>query len=184
MPSHTPRILALPRTTTDQELAALADDIARECAAKPKPRVAAATVWVHARRRSACEEVVTRLKAMVDERLDHAAGVAPPAPPAAPREGFSDVETAAIAYGLRKDTLAERLRYVRWRRLYGWAFWDGHSWQLPVAAYDLILRNAFLSQQPAEEPGAHVRLLPSWCERVDGEGIPRPVARAEEETRP
>jgi hypothetical protein len=172
MPSHTPRILALPRTPTDLEFAALADEIAGDCAAKQKPRVAAATIWVHARRREAPEHVVSRLAAMVAERLERT-DAASTQPSPIPQEGFADVATAAVAYGLRAPTLAERLRYVRWRRLYGWPHWDGHSWKLPVTAYDPHLRNAYLAQQPAEEPAAHVRMLPPWCERVDGEGIPR-----------
>ena len=172
MPSHTPRILALSTNATDEELTALADDIAHDCAARRKPRVAAATVWVHARRQKAPESTVSRLAAMVAERL-MLADPARPKSASIPQESFADVATAAVAYGLRERTLAERLRYVRWRRLYGWPHWDGHSWKLPVTAYDPLLRNAYLAQQPAEEPAAHVRMLPTWCERVDGEGIPR-----------
>jgi hypothetical protein len=109
---------------------------------------------------------------MVAERLEHSES-APPKSLTIPQESFADVATAAVAYGLRERTLAERLRYVRWRRLYGWPHWDGHCWKLPVTAYDPLLRNAYLAQQPAEEPAAHVRMLPAWCERVDGEGTLR-----------
>jgi hypothetical protein len=87
------------------------------------------------------------------------------------RECFTDIDTAAAAYGLLPKTLAGRLHFVRWRRLYGWAFWDGHCWNLPIAAFDPVARGDFLARQPADEPAAHVRMLPSWCEKVDGAGV-------------
>jgi hypothetical protein len=171
MPSHTSRILALPNPPTEQELETVAVAIARDCAARRKPRVATATIWVHARRQKAPPATVSRLEGLVADRLNGEAAGLVRTEPTPVRGAFVHVEVAAAAYGLPAKTLALRLRFVRWRRLYGWAFWDGHRWQLPAAALDAMERASFLARQPVDEPEAHVRMLPPWCERTEGAGI-------------
>jgi hypothetical protein len=171
MPSHTSRILALPKAPTEQELETVAIAVAHDCAARSKPRVAAATIWVHARRRDAPLATVSRLEELVADRLNGGAAVLVRNEPAPVRGAFLHVEVAAVAYGLPAKTLAARLRRVSWRRLYGWPFWDGHRWQLPAPALDATERASFLARQPVDEPEAHVRMLPPWCERTEGAGL-------------
>jgi hypothetical protein len=66
---------------------------------------------------------------------------------------------------LGPQTLLERLREPRFRRLYGWPWWDGHQWSFSPDALDPARRAQHLSMLPDLEPTAHVAMLPPWCER-------------------
>jgi hypothetical protein len=66
------------------------------------------------------------------------------------------------------------VKLVRFRRLYGWPFWDGHQWWFSFEAIDSATRTAHVAQLPVAEPVAFREMLPPWCERDESHEAGKP----------
>ncbi len=133
------RLAALPEDPTASDLRPLAEDVSLRCRAARSPRKSVAAVLRHIRPKlpattaSVLEECVW---AAFDATADDV--VEPPREDAS-QEPWPGIATVSHARGVSARTLAEQLRLVRYRHLYGWPWWDGHRWCFNPAIIDPML---------------------------------------------
>ncbi len=96
--------------------------------------------------------------ALIQERAPE---IIRPAPEAT--ADWMTLEEAAKELKLSARTLKARLQDHRYRRMYGWPWWDGHCWRFAGPAMRAATRSQFLASLPIDEPQAD--LLPDWCTR-------------------
>lgn len=160
-------LAALPQNPTDADLAPAAAELASACRERAQPRKSLA-LYLRNAADAAPAGVLQSLSANVIELLERGAAEPAAAPPRITGP-WADISEAAAALRTRRQTLLDRVKLVRYRRLYGWVFWDGHQWWFPVAALDSTTRAAYMATLPSKEPPAHVAMLPDWCEREPAE---------------
>jgi hypothetical protein len=160
------RLAALPARPSADDLAPIADELARACRSRAQPRKSLA---LHLRNaKGAASPAVLRAVAdLVVESLDRTAG-SPVAISPVVNGAWIDVSEAARILGLQRPTLTDRLKLPEYRLLYGWPFWDGHQWWFSSVALAPDTRVEFLARMPKQEPAAHVVILPPWCVRQAG----------------
>jgi DNA-binding protein Fis len=168
MSSLTKRLASVRDRATDATLLPFAEEIAAACMTRRLPKTCAAAHMRHARK-SLKTAGSKRLSELVTQEMTRANANRPllvvVSPYCQPREG-------AALLGINERTLLERLKQNRWRQFYGWAHFDGHHWMIPRAAIAPETRAAFLISQPAEEPDAHVAMLPLGCDGKTLHGMP------------
>lgn len=159
------RLTGLPEDASASDLQPLASELVQRCSAEKYPRKSVSAFLRHARLHvpEPTMSVFTGLAeaALEDESEDSSS----PAPVVA--EPFLGIGEAARRLNVSVKTLAARLREVRYRRLYGWPWWDGHQWSFAPAAVDPVARPSFMATLPEHEAAAHVAMLPPWCERSE-----------------
>ena len=163
-PSKVRSLLAvLPKHPSADDLAPVAEELARMCQQRAQPRKSLA---MHLRNAKAAAPaaVVRDVSERVIELLDHSASIAP-VPTSAVTGAWVDISEAARVLGLQRATLTERLKAPEYRYLYGWPYWDRHRWWFSTSALDPASRVEFLARLPKREPDAHVAMLPPWCAR-------------------
>lgn len=163
LPDFRARLAAVPEDATPADLAPLAAELAMRCSAERYPRksVAAALRHAHSLAPEATVEALRKAVESVIEEQDGENDV----PVAEVSEPFLGIAEAARRLNLSVKTLTERLREVRYRRLYGWPWWDGHQWNFSPAPLDPTGRATYMASLPLEEPAAHTVMLPPWCAR-------------------
>lgn len=167
LPDFHERLAALPEDPTPADLQPLADLVAERCGAERYPAKSVAAVFRHACG-AAPSTTLSALRQLVDsalateERADQA--VRP-----ARVEGFIGIAEAARRQGISVKVMADRLKEVKYRYLYGWPWWDGHQWWASPAAFDPMQRAVYMAALPETEPAAHVAMLPPWCARAGKE---------------
>lgn len=165
VPDFKDRLSALPEDVTTAELEPLARELADRCSAESYPKKSIAAVLRHARK-VAPDTTVEAIRELAETALAEREGEEETnSPPLA--ETFVGIGEAARRLQISVKTLADRLREVRYRRLYGWPWWDGHQWNFSPVALDTARRAAHAATLPWDEPAAHVALLPSWCQKTD-----------------
>jgi hypothetical protein len=158
------RLADLPVDVTPADLQPLAIELVERCSVEAYPKMSVAAVLRHARR-VAPEATVSILSELVDALQVEQEEAEPPA--AAPVvEGFIGLGEASRRLKVSPKVLKERLREVKFRRLYGWPWWDGHQWWFSPAALDSMQRAAHMEHLPYNEPAAYLDMLPPWCERA------------------
>ena len=169
LPDLKDRLAALPDDPTASDLQPLAEEIASRCRVEPYPRKSVAAVLRHARP-ALSETTAATLEECVWSALD---GAAKENVEQKRKEGSSQpwpgLVTVSKARGISAEALAGQLRIVRYRRLYGWPWWDGHRWSFNPAIIDPMLCARYMADLPDDEPAAHVAMLPEWCLRADSE---------------
>ncbi len=157
------RLGTLRKNPSRAELQPFADEITRVSATKRLPATSAAAHLRHAR--SVLSDVAfDRLRELVLEAMSKAI---PTRPATVMDSPYCLPAEAAAILGINTRTLLERLKHRDWRRLYGWACFDGHHWQLPRDALMPATRATFLAAQPPEEPAAHVAMLKTGIAHVN-----------------
>jgi hypothetical protein len=135
------------------------------CRTRQSPKKALAVTLQHLGNDGVSPRVLSLLRELVQSRLA-VRRRSEPARQVDPPGRWLTLEAAAALLDLHPNTLAERLRTVRYRRLYGWPIWDGHRWQLATAALDPGTAAVHLAGIPRDEPPAIQLMLPEWCERA------------------
>ena len=159
-----PLLQQLPSQPAPSDCNQIVELIVEACRTRTQPKKALAVTLRHIKAHMTAE--VHRLVSnLVSERLD-VPRLPTPAPVAIPTGRWLSLRAAAAVLELHPNSLAERLRTVRYRRLYGWPIWDGHQWRLAAAAIDPATAAACLATLPADEPLAIGLMLPDWCERT------------------
>ena len=154
------RIRGLAQDADQREIESVAQAIADRCRSAPRPLKSLGAVLRHQR---------AILPAELFERLETSATSAlravttEPALACAIAHPFIGIGEAARRLGVSAKTLAERLRDPRYRRLYGWPWWDGHQWFFSPDALDPAERAKHIAALPEREPAAHAAMLPVWC---------------------
>jgi len=163
------RLAALPKDPTASELRPLAEEIASRCRAARCPRKSVAAVLRHIRPKLP-DATGSALEECVWEAFDSTAtaGVKPQSEGES-HQRWPGIATVSYARGVSARTLAEQLRFVRYRHLYGWPWWDGHRWCFNPAIIDPMLCARYMAELPDEEPAPYLAMLPEWCHRVDPE---------------
>ena len=159
------RLTALPEDAAISDLQPLAAELVQRCSAESYPRKSVSAFLRHARPHVA-EPAMSVFAGLAEAALEDEQE-APTSPAPAIAEPFLGIGEAARRLNVSVKTMAERLREVRYRRLYGWPWWDGHQWSFSPAAVDPVARPGFMATLPENEPAAHVAMLPSWCERAE-----------------
>jgi hypothetical protein len=162
-PSLRPRLAALPDHPTADELKPIARELARSCAAEQYPQKSLSATLRHLRP-LVTDATLSALTELARTELSDSSPASHATPPQ-PAEGFIGLAEASRRVNLAPTTLLERLREPRFRRLYGWPWWDGHQWTFSPDAVDPARRAQHLATLPDHEPSAHVDMLPPWCER-------------------
>lgn len=108
--------------------------------------------------------VATRLSATVTEHFRQARR-------RADREarGKSDhvpLRAGAAMLGEDPADLLAKLIDPAQRRLYGWPYWSGTTFMLPILVCRAATRAAFLAGIPSGEPLPIAETLPAWCRRA------------------
>lgn len=154
-------LTALPKSPSTADLGPVVEELASACSERRQWRKSLALYMRNAKdvAPARVREEITRC---VTEVLDSGALIKPT--PTRPITGaLVDISEAAMALGLRRETLTERVKQPQYRYLYGWPFWDGHQWWFSTPAIDPATRAEFLTRLPKHEPDAHVAMLPTWC---------------------
>lgn len=165
LPDFRARLADLPDDPTAADLQPLAIELVERCSAEAYPKMSIAAALRHARK-AAPESTVSLLAELVDA-IQAEQENTEPSPPAPVVEGFLRLGEASRRLKVSAKMLKERLREVRFRRLYGWPWWDGHQWWFSPAALDPMERAANMASLPYDEPAAYLAMLPPWCERVE-----------------
>lgn len=166
LPDFRTRLAKVSENPSTADLQPFADELAQRCAAERYPLKSVAAVLRHARA-VVPEATVSLLSELVQHALTDSRGEVPHEEP--PLEPFLGIGEASRRLAISPKTLHERLREVRYRRLYGWAWWDGHQWCFSPAAIDPLLRAQYMAALPDTEPNAHAAMLPPWCDRHPAE---------------
>jgi hypothetical protein len=162
-PSLRSRLADLPDNPTAAELKPIARGLARSCAAERYPQKSLAATLRHLRP-LVTDSMLATLGEIARTELEDSSPASHSTPPQL-AEGFIGLAEASRRLNLAPNTLLERLREPRFRKLYGWPWWDGHQWTFSPDAVDPALRAQHLATLPDHEPSAHVDMLPPWCER-------------------
>lgn len=159
-----PLLQQLPSQPTAADCERIIDRVVEVCRTRPQPRKALAVTLRHLRT-DMSPHLDRLLSGLVSERL---AGAGRPASTEgqSPAGRWLTLHEAAAVLELHPNTLAERLRAQRYRRLYGWPIWDGHQWRFAAVAIDSATAAACLATLPTDEPLAIELMLPDWCERA------------------
>jgi hypothetical protein len=159
------RLAELPDDATPADLQSLATELVERCSAEAYPKMSIAAALRHARRDTP-RSTIALLSGLVEGLLaEQEENKEPAAAPAV--EGFIGLGEASRRLKISAKSLKERLREVKFRRLYGWPWWDGHQWWFSPAALDPIQRAAYMAQLPFDEPATHQDMLPPWCQRAE-----------------
>ena len=159
------RLQNLGERATTEDLEDLAEEVASRCRQAAYPTKSAAAAMLHIKK-VLPDESAHVLEGLVGRSLARVRNVETAEPPAM-SPGFVGLGEAARRLGLSVQTLAGRLRYTAYRRLYGWPWWDRHQWHFSPQALDPACRASFLAALPEQEPEPQVAMLPEWC---DAEG--------------
>jgi hypothetical protein len=164
-----PRIQELLEHPSRSECEPIAEQIVVACRTRQNPKKALAVTLRHLKG-DLSTHALELIAGLVQEQLgtDRRPRVAAPVRPTGT---WLTLQGAAATLDLHPNTLAERLRAVRYRRLYGWPVWDGHQWRIATDAVDPATAATYLATAPSDEPLAIELMLPEWCERS-----PRPPA--------
>lgn len=164
LPDFRARLADLPDDVTAADLQPLAIELVQRCSAEAYPKMSIAAVLRHARKDApAC---TVSLLAELVEAVQAEQEDTEPTASAPVVEGFVGLGEASRRLKVSPAKLKERLREVKFRRLYGWPWWDGHQWSFSPAALDPVDRAATMATLPYDEPAAYLALLPDWCERA------------------
>jgi hypothetical protein len=165
LPDFRARLAALPDDTTTSDLHPLATELVARCSAESYPKKSISAALRHARA-VAPESIILLLAELVEAvQAEQETAEQPAALP--PVEAFVGLGEASRRLKVSAQVLKERLREVKFRRLYGWPWWDGHQWWFSAAALDPMQRAVHMATLPHDEPPAHVAMLPPWCERTE-----------------
>lgn len=156
--------------TDEKAISGAAIAVARQAAAAPSSgRKSLALLRRHALAKAVRVDVVDQVIAMAEAEFERlmreatsAGGAEVPAVP------WFTVEATADALGESVARIRTWLRSVDGRRRLGWPWWDGHQWRIPEPAVNPMTRPAYMATLPDEEPPAHARTLPRWCETMSG----------------
>lgn len=154
-------------TASDTLLAPAADTLAQACRERDQPKKSLAS-FVRSAKADVPAQMLDRIHELTIERIDRMV-FETPKPARLPTGTWIDIADAARILNLQRGTLTDRLKQRKYRHLYGWPFWDGHQWWFSSSAVDPATRAEFLATLPAQEPMAHVVMLPEWCERNGSE---------------
>lgn len=83
-----------------------------------------------------------------------------PLPALTPLASWLTVEQTAEMLRKNVRTIRSWLETTEGRRMLGWPFFDGASWQIPEPAINPATRAAYMAEMPIEEPLAHRATLP------------------------
>ena len=154
------RIRGLAEEASHHDIEPVAHAIADRCRSALHPLKSLGAVLRH-QRGFVSDELLNRLGASAASAIRADAIVSAVTHPTA--LPFIGIGEAARRLGVSAKSLAERLRDPRYRRLYGWPWWDGHQWFFSPAALDPAERSKHLDDLPYREPAAHAAMLPAWC---------------------
>ena len=163
-PPHLAALYDLPRRPSEQQIAAAAEQLVAH-ALRSKVRVPTKSIGAVLRSHRGPEaanlspSVVASLTAIASRLLPPT--VAPPEPV---REHLP-LRAAAKYLDEKADGLRARLADPSQRRLYGWPYWDGEDFRLPLTALRAESRAVYLAALPEREPDAIAATLPTWCRR-------------------
>lgn len=166
LPDFRTRLADLPDDVTAADLQPLAIELVERCSVESYPKMSIAAALRHARK-VAPKSTVSLLGELVDSVQAQQEEADQPRLEAVV-EGFIGLGEASRRLKVSAKKLKERVREVKYRRLYGWPWWDGHQWWFSPAALDPKQRAAQMATLPYDEPRAYVDVLPSWCESVEG----------------
>jgi hypothetical protein len=161
------RLANVPDDATPADLQSLATELVERCSGEAYPKKSVAAALRHARK-DARESTVSLLGELVEGLLaEQQENNEPVAAPGV--EGFIGLGEASRRLKISVRALKERLRDVKFRRLYGWPWWDAHQWWFSPAALDPIQRAAYMAQLPFDEPATYQAMLPPWCQRAEND---------------
>lgn len=164
---------ALPKRPTDDDLLPAREALIDYAAHSQYPAMAAAALIRSLRKASAVDTTVAaRLSSSITEHFRRLRRRAE-----RDARGKSDhvpLRTAAAMLGEAPAELLSKLIDPAQRRLYGWPYWSGTAFMLPVLACRAATRAAFLAAIPAAEPLPIAETLPPWCRRA---GVGEPGTR-------
>lgn len=157
---------ALPKRPSDDDVAGAVEALIEYAAQSQYPAMAAAALIRSLRKASVVEsKVAARLSATVTEHFRQARRRAD-----RDARGKSDhvpLRAGAAMLGENPADLLAKLIDPAQRRLYGWPYWSGTAFMLPVLACRAATRAAFLAGIPAAEPLPIAETLPPWCRRAE-----------------
>jgi hypothetical protein len=148
------------------DLDRIADAVAAHARQARSPGRSVAAYCRHLRARGVGAERAAEIQAAVGAVLARDAATGPAHADARGAAGeWLTAEGAAHRLGMLPRTFLQRLALPRFRRLYGWPWWDGSRWYVPGPALDPAVAAAFRAGLPEREPFSN---LPAWCETDDG----------------
>lgn len=154
----------LPKRPSDAQLEPCIGALISYASSARQPAMsAAALLRSQGRALGLARPVVERLSAMVTEHFREARR-------RQDREerGKSEhlpLKAAARVLGEEEAVLRAKLIDPRQRRLYGWPYWCGMTFMVPLLACRAETRASYLATLPAVEPAAISETLPPWCRR-------------------
>lgn len=160
-------LATLPKHPSPDDLAPVAEELARACQGRAQPRKSLA-LFLRNAKDVAPAAVLRAISEQVIEMIERQITATPAAVPML-QAVWLDINEAARVLVLHRATLTERVKLPEYRYLYGWPYWDGHQWWFSPTALDPATRVEFLARLPKREPDAHVAMLPTWCVRQAAE---------------
>ena len=154
----------LPKRPTDEQLAPCVRAIIEYSNASRQPAMsAAALLRSQAKPLGLSKPAIERLRVVIGDHF-RTARRRQAREERANREYVSQSVAARLLGEDQADLLAKLIDPVQ-RRLYGWPYWSGATFMLPLLACRAATRAAFLATLPEIEPAAIAQTLPPWCRR-------------------
>lgn len=167
---------SIPRRPTEQHLVPAIDALIEYASHSRQPAMsAAALIRSHAKAAGLSSAVALQLSASVTDHFRQARRREQREE--RDRRDHVPLTNAAAMLGEQPADLLAKLIDPAQRRLYGWPYWSGTMFMVPILACRAATRATFLDTLPPNEPAAIAATLPTWCRREGpGERVVPPTA--------